>query len=69
MLVTELGSRESEVIKPLQGPGILIVTGGFESRRKEHEVKEGYVFFIGYNTRLELKAESGLETHLASAEL
>lgn len=71
MLVTELGSGQSETIKPLQGPGILIVTGGkgvLRAEGKEYEVKEGYVFFIGYNTQLELEAESSLETHLAFAE-
>lgn len=71
MLVTELASGQSETIKPLQGPGIMIVTGGKGALRaedKEYEVKEGYVFFIGYNTQLELTAESSLETHLAFAE-
>lgn len=71
MLVTRLGAGESETIKPLQGPGIMVVTGGkgvMKAEGKEHEVKEGYVFFIGYNTQLEFTAESGLETHLAFAE-
>lgn len=71
MLVTELGAGESETIKPLQGPGIMVVTGGkgvMRAEGKENEVKEGYVFFIGYNTQLEFTAESGLEIHLAFAE-
>lgn len=71
MLVTELGAGQSETIKSLQGPGIMVVTGGkgvMRTEGKEYEVKEGYVFFIGYNTQLELTAESGLETHLAFAE-
>lgn len=71
MLVTELEAGESETIRPLQGPGIMIVTGGkgiMRAEEKEIQVKEGYVFFIGYNTQLELKTESGLEMHLAFAE-
>ncbi|KAF8856485.1 mannose-6-phosphate isomerase [Acephala macrosclerotiorum] len=71
MLVTELGAGESETIKPLQGPGIMVVTGGngvMKAEGKEHEVKEGYMFFIGHNTQLEFAAESSLETHLAFAE-
>jgi mannose-6-phosphate isomerase len=71
MLVTNLNADETEIIKPLQGPAIIIVTGGkgrLKAEGKEHEVKEGYVFFIGYNTEVELAAESGLETHIAFAE-
>ncbi|KAH8818119.1 RmlC-like cupin domain-containing protein [Hyaloscypha sp. PMI_1271] len=71
MLITKLKGEETETIKALQGPAILIVTGGKGKMRaegKEHEVKEGYVFFIGYNTEIELAAESGLEAHIAFAE-
>jgi mannose-6-phosphate isomerase len=71
MLITKLKGEETETIKALQGPAILIVTGGKGKMRaegKEHEVKEGYVFFIGYNTDIELAAESGLEAHIAFAE-
>ena len=71
MLVTNLKADETETIKPLQGPAIMIVTGGkgtLKAEGKEREAKEGYVFFIGYNTEVELAAESGLETHIAFAE-
>lgn len=71
MLVTNLKGSETETIKALQGPAIMIVTGGkgtLKAEEKEYEVKEGYVFFIGYNTEIELAAESGLETHIAFAE-
>ena len=71
MLVTSLKFKETETIKALEGPAILIVTGGKGALRAEgkvHEVKEGYVFFIGYYTEIELEAESGLETHIAFAE-
>jgi mannose-6-phosphate isomerase len=71
MLVTNLGAGETEKIKALQGPSIMIVTGGqgiMKAEGKEHEVKEGYVFFIGYNTEIEFVTASGLETHIAFAE-
>jgi mannose-6-phosphate isomerase len=71
MLVTNLKGKETETIKALQGPAILIVTGGkgkMKTEGKEHEVKEGYVFFIGYDTEIELTGEYGLETHIAFAE-
>ncbi|KAE9375383.1 mannose-6-phosphate isomerase [Stipitochalara longipes BDJ] len=71
MLVTNLKEQETETIKALQGPAILIVTGGkgiLKAEGKEYEVKEGYVFFIGYDTEIELATESGLETHIAFAE-
>lgn len=72
MLVTSLEAGETEIIKALQGPAIVIVTGGkgkMKGDGGEYEVKEGYVFFVGYDTQLELVAESGLETHIAYAEL
>ena len=73
MLVIDLKQKgETEIIEPLQGPAIMIVTGGkgllTAEGRKEHELKEGYVFFVGYDTELELVAEEGLEVHIAYAE-
>lgn len=71
MLVTSLKAGETETIKALQGPATVIVTGGkgtIKGDGGEYEVKEGYVFFVGYDTQLELVAESELETHIAYAE-
>jgi mannose-6-phosphate isomerase len=71
MLVTELKAGETEIVKALQGPSIMIVTGGKGTLRAdgwEHEVKEGFVFFIGYDTEIELIAWDGLETHTAFCE-
>lgn len=70
-LVTNLGAGERETIQALKGPAIMVVTGGkgvLKTEGKEIEVKEGYVFFVGYNTEIELVAESGLETHIAFSE-
>jgi len=71
MLVTKLEGKGTETIKALQGPSIIVITGGkgkMKTEGKQYEIKEGYVFFIGYNTEIELLAESGLETHIAYAE-
>ena len=71
MLVVDLGSQESETIKPLQGPAVMVVTGGkgtLKAEGKEYEVKEGYVFYIGYDTQLEFTAGESLEAHIAYAE-
>jgi mannose-6-phosphate isomerase len=66
-----LKAGETEKIKALQGPSIMAVTGGegiMRAERKEHKVKEGCVFFIGYSTEIEFVAASGLETHIAFAK-
>jgi mannose-6-phosphate isomerase len=71
MLVTNLKAGEKEMIHA-HGPAILLVTGGkgkMMGEGKEFEVKEGYVFFVGYDTEVELVAEDGLEAHIAYAEV
>jgi mannose-6-phosphate isomerase len=72
MLVIDLKAGETETIKPLQGPAIMITTGGKGKLRgggEVYDVQEGYVFFVGYDTQLELVAEEGLEAHIAYAEV
>lgn len=72
MLSTSLKAGESETIKPLDGPGIMVVTSGSGSLRsggKTFDLKEGYVFFIGYDSELELVGEKGLETYIAYCEV
>ncbi|PBP20081.1 mannose-6-phosphate isomerase [Diplocarpon rosae] len=71
ILVTDLQAGEKETIQALNGPAILIVTGGkgiLKAEGEETEVNEGYVFFVGYDTELELVSEKGLETYIAYAE-
>ena len=71
MLVTELKAGQRETIKALQGPSIMVVTSGagdLKAEGKEYALKEGYVFFIGYDTELELAAVDGLEAHIAYCE-
>lgn len=72
MLVTKLKGGEKEKIQALEGPAILIVTGGegmLKAKGEEKEIREGYVFFVGYDTELEFISDSGLETHIAFAEV
>jgi len=72
MLVTNLGVGQKEVVAPLGGPGVMLVTGGkgkMTAEGKETEVKEGWVFFIGVGTELEFVGDAeGLEFHLAFCE-
>lgn len=72
MLVTALGKGEVETVRGLGGPAILVVTGGsgvMIGDGRETEVKEGYVFFVGFDTQVKFEAgEDGLETHMAYCE-
>ncbi|KAK2625813.1 hypothetical protein QTJ16_005125 [Diplocarpon rosae] len=71
ILVTDLQAGEKETIQALDGPAILIVTRGkgiLKAEGEETEVNEGYVFFVGHDTELELVSEKGLETYIAYAE-
>lgn len=71
MLLTQLKSNESETVEALKGPSILVVTDGqgrLKAGGEDYAVKKGYVFFIGYNTEIELVAEDGLEVHTAFCE-
>lgn len=72
MLVTKVDAGKSEHIKALQGPSIMVITKGagtLKAEGKDYELKEGYVFFVGFNTRLELVASDKLETHIAYCEV
>ena len=71
MLVTELKAGQRETIKALQEPSIMVVTSGtgdLTAEGKEFVLKEGYVFFAGCDTEIELAAVDGLETHKAYCE-
>ncbi|KZF19943.1 mannose-6-phosphate isomerase [Xylona heveae TC161] len=71
MLTTQLKEGEKEDLKPINGPGIMIVTSGsgtMSTNRKDHELKEGYVFFIGQGLELSFKSEKGLATYMAYVE-
>ncbi len=71
MLVTELDAGQQEVVEAVEGPSILIVTSGsgtLKSEGKTHELKEGYIFFIGQGVVVEFESEKGLVTYRAYAE-
>jgi len=71
MLVTSLTGGQSETIEAIKGPAIMIVTSGtgtLQARSKEYKLVEGYVFFIGCGTKVELKTSTDLETHIAYCE-
>lgn len=76
VLQTKLGKGETEQLKAIEGPGILCVTKGkgrISGVRQDLVVKEGYVFFVGQGTGLDIIAdddsEDGLETHFAVCEV
>lgn len=71
MLVTELKAGRMETIKALQGPSIMVVTpgaGDLKAEGREYALRGSYVFFIGYDTELELAAMNGLEIYIAYCE-
>ncbi|KAF1836869.1 mannose-6-phosphate isomerase [Decorospora gaudefroyi] len=71
MLATTLGDGESDTIRALGGPGIMIVTEGegtMKADGKEHKLSQGYIFFIGHGVELEFKATQQLKMFTAFAE-
>jgi mannose-6-phosphate isomerase len=65
VLATHLSAGENEKIKPINGPSILVVTSGQgrmvakASEGKSHDLKEGYVYFVGCGVELEFEASGG----------
>jgi mannose-6-phosphate isomerase len=60
MLLTELKGKDTETIQAIQGPGIMVITGGkgkLKADNSEFEVKEVYAFFLGTirNSHLKLR--------------
>lgn len=71
VLSTELKEGEQETIGAINGPSIFIVTSGegsFRADGKEHDLKEGYIFFIGHGVDVEYKAAKGLQVYTAYVE-
>lgn len=71
MLATELEEGESDVVDAVTGPSILIVTKGKGKMRAgedEYELSEGYIFFVGCDTKTEFEATEGLQIFRAYAE-
>jgi mannose-6-phosphate isomerase len=71
MLVTQLEAKQQEVVEPVQGPSVMIVTSGTGTMKvegKTRDLKEGYVFFVGQGVPVELESEKGMVAYRAYAE-
>ncbi|KAI9820683.1 MAG: hypothetical protein M1827_005052 [Pycnora praestabilis] len=71
MLVTQLQAGESEIIKPIEGPSIMIVTSGSGTMKaggKTHDISTGYIFFIGQGVEVTFESKEGMDTYWAYAE-
>lgn len=71
MLATTLGDGESETIRKLGGPSVLIVTEGegtMKADGKEYKLSEGYVYFVGQGTEIEFKATKQIKAFTAFVE-
>lgn len=71
MLATELWKGEKETVGALKGPSVMIVTKGkgkMKADGKEHELSDGYIYFIGQGTEIEFESEEGLQAFTAYAE-
>jgi mannose-6-phosphate isomerase len=71
MLITQLGPRDKETIKGIDGPSVILVTAGKGTLKAGGEVrgvKEGYIFFLGAGTELNVTSDDGLELHMAYCE-
>ncbi|KAJ4340640.1 hypothetical protein N0V87_002301 [Didymella glomerata] len=71
MLMTSLNDGESDKIRAIGGPSIMIVTEGegtLKADGKEHKLSAGYIFFIGQGTELEFSATKKLKAFTAHAE-
>lgn len=69
---TDLADSESEVIQPIHGPSILVVTGGegkIITENETKELKEGYVFFIGCGVEVRYETDKGLQVYRAFCEV
>lgn len=71
MLKTSLKEGEKETIRAIAGPSVLFATSGsgkLIADGQTHEIKEGYVFFVGQGVEVTHEAESGLQVYQAYAE-
>jgi len=71
MLATEMEKGESEIIRKIAGPSILIVIKGkgkMKAGGDDYELSEGYIFFVGHDVETEFEATDGLQMFRAYAE-
>lgn len=71
MLRTSLKEGEKESIKAIGGPSVLFATSGSGKMMADgqtHEIKEGYIFFVGQGVEVSYEALTGLDVYQAYAE-
>ncbi|KAF1924652.1 mannose-6-phosphate isomerase [Didymella exigua CBS 183.55] len=71
MLVTSLKDGESDKIRAIRGPSVMIVTEGegtLKAEDTEHKLSAGYIYFIGQGTEMEFSATKKLKAFTAHAE-
>ncbi|KAH7075353.1 mannose-6-phosphate isomeras-like protein [Paraphoma chrysanthemicola] len=71
LYATTLGDGESESVGKVGGPSIMIVTEGegtLKADGQEYKLSAGYIFFVGQNTELDIKATKALKSFTAFAE-
>lgn len=71
MLMTTLQDGESDTVRAINGPSIMIVSEGegtLKADGKEHKLSAGYIYFIGQGTELEFSASKKLKAFTAHAE-
>lgn len=72
VLVSWLSSGEKETHKAILGPSIMIVVKGNGKMKtpgdKRIELKEGYVFFVGQGTAVDLESDMGMVVYRPFAE-
>ncbi|KAL8729242.1 MAG: hypothetical protein Q9166_004863 [cf. Caloplaca sp. 2 TL-2023] len=71
VLKTTLKEGENDTVKAIAGPTVLFATSGSGKLMGDgqmHEIKEGYIFFVGHGVEVSYEASSGLEVYQAYAE-
>ncbi|EXJ92177.1 phosphomannose isomerase type I [Capronia epimyces CBS 606.96] len=71
ILVTELSPGETETVKPILGPSIMVATTGYgnlTAEGREYPLGEGYIYFIGQGVPVEINARDKLAVYRAYAE-
>ncbi|KAI1848460.1 hypothetical protein JX265_008758 [Neoarthrinium moseri] len=68
MLKADLKAGDIDEIGAIDGPGVLIVTSGegvMSADDKDHELKQGFMYYIAPGVPLTWQTQSGLQIHMA----
>ncbi|RVX66667.1 hypothetical protein B0A52_09480 [Exophiala mesophila] len=71
MLVSEIPAGEVEVVSPIYGPSILVVTqgsGSLEVGSGEVDLPEGAIFFVGHGVEIRIRATEEVKVYRAYVE-